>query len=89
MSELDDLMAQTKRLGVASHVHGRAADEPCPLGELCIREAEPFSALVKSPDRAEAVDVDVMTAFGVLSILPDDAGLDPTWAELQDIDRGV
>jgi hypothetical protein len=44
---------------------------------------------VKAPGRDREVHVDVMTAYGVLSNLPDDAGVDPMWAELVDIDRGA
>jgi len=90
MSELDDLLGQVQRLGVPGHVHGGGApEEPCPPEEVCISEEELFSALVRAPGRAGDVHVDVMTAFGVLSGLPDDAGFDPMWAELVDIDRGA
>jgi len=92
MGELDDLLGQVQRLGVPSHVHGAgAAEEPCPPGEVCISpdHDEPFTALVRSPDRAGEVHVDVMTAFGVLSNLPHDAGFAPMWAELVDIDHGA
>ena len=90
MSELDDLLGQVQRLGVQGHVHGGgAADESCPPEEVCISEEDSFSALVKAPGRAGEVHVDVMTAFGVLSNLPDDAGFYPMWAELMDIDRGA
>jgi hypothetical protein len=80
-----------QRLGVPGHVHGTGTPgELCPQGEVCISEDQegPFTALVKTPDRAGEVHVDVMTAFGVLSNLPDDAGFDPVWAELVDIDHG-
>ena len=89
MSELDDLLGQVRRLGVPGHVHepGGAAS-PCPSGEACIGEEEPFTAVVKAPDRSAEVHVDVMTAYGVLAGLPDGAGFAPMWAELVDIDRG-
>ena len=90
MDELDDLLSQVQRLGVPGHMHAQgAADEPCPPDEVCISEDEMFSALVKAPGRDREVHVDVMTAYGVLSNLPDDAGVDPMWAELADIDRGA
>ncbi len=92
MGELDDLLSQVRRLGVPGHVHGTGtAEEQCPLGEACIGAdgEEPFTALVRAPDRRGEVHVDVMTAFGVLSDLPDDAGFDPMWKELVDIDHGA
>jgi len=89
MSELDDLQSQMERLGVPAHVHEGGSPEPCPDEEACISEEEFFSALVKSPHRTGEVHVDVMTAWGVLALLPDDAGLDATWKEMVDIDRGA
>jgi len=88
MSELTDLLEQVQRVGVAGHVHERAGDAACPSDEACISEDEPFIALVKAPGRDGEVHVDVMTAYGVLSTLPDGAGLDAAWAELADIDHG-
>jgi hypothetical protein len=88
MSELMDLRAQMERLGVSAHVH-EPAGGPCAATETCITEEEPFSSLVKAPSRTSEVHVDTMTAFGVLSCLPDGAGFDATWKELVDIDRGA
>jgi len=88
VSELDDLLCQVQRLGVAGHVHPGAVGPPCPRDEVCISEDEVFSALVKAPGHDREVHVDVMTAFGVLSNLPDAAGAEPLWVELVDIDRG-
>jgi hypothetical protein len=77
-------------MGVPGHVHGDgAASESCPTDEVCLSEEEAFSALVKAPNRVGEVHVDTMIAFEVLSNLPDNAGLDPMWAELVDIDRGA
>jgi hypothetical protein len=90
VSELDDLLTQVQRLGVAGHVHGDGvAEQPCPRSGICISEDEVFSALVEAPGRDREVHVDVMTAFGVLSNLPDGAGEEPLWRELADIDRGA
>lgn len=90
MSELDELLDQVRRLGVSGHVHRDGTDaEPCPEDEVCISEEEPFTALVKAPGRTGQVHVDVMTAFGALSNLPDDAGIGPAWAELVSVDRGA
>jgi len=94
MSELDDLLGQVQRMGVPGHVHGDGdgdgtAEESCPTDEVCLSEEEAFSALVKAPNRVGEVHVDTMTAVGMLSNLPDSAGLDSMWAELVDIDRGA
>jgi len=88
MSELDDLLEQVQRIGVAGHVHEGAPDQgACGPDEVCISQPEPFTAIVRSPGRDAEVEVDAMTAYGVLSNLPDGAGLEPMWAELTDIDR--
>jgi len=92
MGELDDLLSQVQRMGVPGHVHGDGdggAAESCPADQVCLSEEEAFSALVKAPDRVSEVHVDTMTAVGMLSNLPDNAGLDSMWAELVDIDRGA
>ena len=88
MSELTDLQAQMERLGVSAHVHEHAGG-PCDAKEACISEEEPFTSLVKAPARTSEVHVDTMTAFGVLSCLPDGAGFDAAWKELVDVDRGA
>ena len=90
MSELDELLSQVQRMGVPGHVHGEgAADESCPTDEVCLSEEEAFTALVKAPNGVSEVRMDTMTAFGVLSNLPDKAGLEPMWSELVDIHRGA
>jgi hypothetical protein len=90
MSELDDLLRQVQRMGVPGHVHDDgAAEESCPTDQICLSEEEPFSTLVKAPNRGGEVHVDTMTAVGVLSNLPDNAGLDSMWTELVEIDRGA
>jgi len=90
MSELDELLVQVQRTGVPGHVHGDGVvDGSCPTEEVCISEEEAFAALIKAPNRNGEVHVDTMTAFGVLSNVPDGAGLEPMWAELVDIDRGA
>jgi len=89
MSELDDLLSQFMRLGVPGHVHSGDPAPPCPADEACVSEEEPFSAVVRAPGRSREVHVDTMTAFGVLSVLPDNVGLEAAWAELVAIDRGA
>jgi len=90
MSELDDVAAQLVRLGVPSHAHDDDAPSPrCPPGEACISEEEAFAARITLPGGDREAHVDTMTAYGVLSALPDGAGLDAVWAELADIDRGA
>ena len=91
MSELDDLLVQVERLGVTGHVHGDRLPvaDGCRAEGVCISpDAESFTALVRTPDRAGAVHVDVMTGFGVLSDLSDGAGFQAMWAELVEIDHG-
>ncbi len=90
MNELDDLLGQVQRMGVPGHMHDDGgATESCPTDEVCLSEEEAFSALIKAPDGVGEVHVDTMTAFEALSNLPDNAGLDPMWAELVDLDRGA
>ena len=89
MSDMTDLLDQVERLGVAGHVHSDPkSDEACPPEEICIREAYEFTAKVGAPGRTADVYVDSMTAFGVLGDLPDNAGPEPLWAALEEIDRG-
>ena len=83
MSELTDLRDQLERLGVPAHAH--EGDEPCPEGEVCIRESERFIAHFDAPGRAAEAETDEMTAWCVLGDLPDGAGYDAAWAALAEI----
>ena len=87
-TEVESLRDEFVRRGVAAHAHLSPELSPCPDGEVCLTEEDQATALVVGPD-SHKVHVDPITALLVLEGLPEDAGSDQLWAELDSIDHGA
>ena len=72
--------------GITAHGHDTAT-ATCTLEGVCISEQDTVTALVVSPDHRE-VDVDPMTAYGVVLSLDNNVDFEKLWSELVDIDHG-
>lgn len=87
-TELEDLHGALASHGLRAHWHRAGDGGSCPEGEVCIRDGDGFTAVVTSAARSHTVYVDPMTAWGVVSGMPEDAAADEVWAELGAIDHG-